>query len=88
MDSRHLATNEEIPGSTPGRITNYLGLSNTLASSPPFHGGKPGSTPGSPTILIYINWLDSRSDKAEVLGSSPRVRTNYGSIAKAVTAAD
>ena len=44
-----------------------------------------GTTTLSSSISI---WLDSRSDKAEVPDSSSGVRTNYGSIAKVVTAAD
>ena len=49
-----------------------------------------GSTPdGTTTLSSSISiWLDSRSDKAEVPDSSSGVRTNYGSIAKVVTAAD
>ena len=55
-----------------------MGPQNTLASSSPFHGGEPGSTPGGPTMFVQLNWLEYLADIQAVSRSSREANTNTG----------
>lgn len=56
----------------------FMALSSTLARTPAFHAGKPGSTPGSVTICLFSSVVELSVHTRSVACSNQAIGTIAG----------